>query len=57
MVVFHKTKQTQRTTISETFRQFYFFTKRSTLLIKNGRKAKFLHSFSVEQNAKLLQVL
>ena len=43
--------------ISERFRQFYFFTKRSTLLVKNGRKAKFLHSFSVEQNAKLLQVL
>ena len=40
--------------ISERFRQFYFFTKRLTLLVKNSRKTKFLHSFSVEQNAKLL---
>ena len=52
--MFHKTKQTQRTTISETFRQFYFFTKRSTLLVKDNRKTKFEHSFSVEQKAKLL---
>ena len=40
--------------ISERFRQFYFFTKRSTLLVKNTRKTKFLHSFSIEQNAKFL---
>ena len=43
--------------IIERFRQFYFFTKRSTLLVKNSRKTKFLHSFSVEQNAKLLPFL
>ena len=43
--------------ISERFRQFYFFTKRSTLLAKNSRKTEFLHSFSVEQNAKLLTFL
>ena len=30
-----------------------FFTKRSTVLVQNGRKTKFLHSFSVEQTAKL----
>ena len=43
--------------ISERFRQFYFFTKRSTLLVKNTRKTKFLHSLSKEQNAKLLPFL
>ena len=43
--------------ISERFRQFYFFTKRSTLLVKNTRKTKFLHSLSIEQNAKLLPFL
>ena len=37
--------------ISERFRQFCFFTKRSTLLVKTSRKIKFLHSFSVQQNA------
>ena len=54
IVVFHRTKQTQTTTISERFRQFYFSTKRSTLLVKDNRKTKFEHSFSVEQKAKLL---
>ena len=54
IVVFHRTKQTQMTTISERFRQFYFSTKRSTLLVKDNRKTKFEHSFSVEQKAKLL---
>ena len=34
-----------------------FFTKRSTLLVKTSRKTKFLHSFSVERNAKLLPFL
>ena len=34
-----------------------FFTKRSTLLVKTSRKTKFLQSFSVEQNAKLLPFL
>ena len=39
--------------ISERFRQFYFFTKRSTLLLEKSRKINFLHSFFIEQNAKL----
>ena len=43
--------------ISEWFRQFYFFTKRSTLLVKTSRKTKFLQSLSVEQNTKLLPFL
>ena len=43
--------------ISERFRQFYFFTKRTTLLVKNSIKTKFLLSFSVEQNTKLLPFL
>ena len=40
--------------ISERFRQFYFLTKSSTLLVKTSRKTKFLYSFSEEQNANLL---
>ena len=43
--------------ISERFRQFYFFTKRSTLLLEKSRKINFLHSFFIEQNAKLLPFL
>ena len=43
--------------ISERFRQSYFFTKRSNLLVKNSRKTKILHSFSVEKTAKLLNCL
>ena len=49
--------EADRVLISERFRQFYFCTKRSTLLVKNSRKNRFLHSFSVEQNAKLLPFL
>ena len=43
-------------TIIERFRQFYFFTKRSILLVENSRKTnlKFLHSFSVEQKCKVI---
>ena len=36
------------TTISERFRQFCFFTKRSTLLIEKSRKINFLHLFFIE---------
>ena len=43
--------------ISERFRQFYFFTKGSTLLLEKSRKINFLHSFFIEQNAKLLPFL
>ena len=44
-------------TISERFRQFYFFTKRSTLLLEKSRKINFLHLFFIEQHAKLLPFL
>ena len=47
----------QTFTISERFRQFYFSTKRSTLLLEKSRKINFLHSFFIEQNAKLLPFL
>ena len=40
--------------ISERFRQFCSFTKRSTLLLEKSRKMNFLHLFFIEQNAKLL---
>ena len=40
--------------ISERFWQLYFLIKSSILLVKTSRKTKFLHSLSVEQNAKLL---
>ena len=43
--------------ISERFRQFCFFTKRSTLLIVKSRKINFLHLFFIEQHAKLLPYL
>ena len=43
--------------ISERFRQFYFFTKRSTLLLEKSRKINFLHLFFIEQHAKLLPFL
>ena len=43
--------------ISERFRQFYFFTKRSTLLLEKSRKINFLHLFFIEQNAKLFPFL
>ena len=45
------------TSISERFRQFCFFTKRSTLLLENSRKIIFLHLFIIEQHAKLLPYL
>ena len=40
--------------ISERFRQFCFFTKRSTLLLEKSRKINFPHLFFIEQHAKLL---
>ena len=40
--------------ISERFRQFCFFTKRSTLLLEKSRKINFLHLFFIEQHGKLL---
>ena len=40
--------------ISERFRQFCFFTKRSTLLLEKSRKINFLHLFFIEQHAKLV---
>ena len=43
--------------ISERFRQFYFFTKRSTLQLEKSRKINFLYSVFIEQNAKLLPFL
>ena len=43
--------------ISEKFRQFCFFTKRSTLLLEKSRKINFLHLFFIEQHAKLLPFL
>ena len=43
--------------ISERFRQFCFFTKRSTLLLEKSRKINFLHLFFIEQHAKLLPFL
>ena len=43
--------------ISERFRQFCFFTKRSTLLLENSRKINFLHLFIIEQHVKLLPYL
>ena len=43
--------------ISERFRQFCFFTKRSTLLLEKSRKINFLHLFYIEQHAKLLPFL
>ena len=46
-----------RKTISERFRQFYFFTKRSNLQLEKSRKINFMHSFFVEKNAKLLPFL
>ena len=45
------------TRISERFRQFSFFTKRSTLLLEKSRKINFLHLFFIEQHAKLLPFL
>ena len=43
--------------ISERFRQFCFFTKRSTLLLEKSRKINFLHLFFIEQHAKLVPFL
>ena len=43
--------------ISERFRQFCFFTKRSTLLLEKSRKINFLNLFFIEQHAKLLPFL
>ena len=43
--------------ISERFRQFCFFTKRSTLLLEKSRKINYLHLFFIEQHAKLLPFL
>ena len=43
--------------ITERFRQFCFFTKRSTLLLKKSRKINFLHLFFIEQHAKFLPFL
>ena len=51
------TTTTTTTTISERFRQFCFFTKRSTLLLEKSRKINFLHLFFIEQHAKLLPFL
>ena len=45
------------TRISERFRQFCFFTKRSTLLLEKSRKINFLHLFFIEQHAKLFRFL
>ena len=42
--------------ISERFRQFCFFTKRSTLLLENSRKIN-LHLFFIEQHAKFFLFL
>ena len=54
----HKQKQkAERERISERFRQFCFFTKKSTLLLEKSRKINFLHLFYVEQHAKLLPFL
>ena len=47
----------ENSSISERFRQFCFFTKRSTLLLENSRKINFLHLFIIEQHAKLLPYL
>ena len=54
-----KQKQNRRKAdkISERFRQFCFFTKRSTLLLEKSRKINFLHLFFIEQHAKLLPFL
>ena len=38
----------------ERFRQFCFFTKRSTLLLEKSRKINFPHSFFIEQNSKFV---
>ena len=49
--------RTYERTISERFRQFCFFTKRSTLLLENSTKINFLHLLIIEQHAKLLPYL
>ena len=57
ILLFYKKINSATWKISERFRQFYFFTKTSTLLLKKSRKMNFLHSFFIEQNAKLLPFL
>ena len=43
--------------ITERFRQFCLFTKRSTLLLEKSRKVNFLDLFFIEQYAKFLPFL
>ena len=56
-VIWLQVKTSSTLAISERFRQFCFFTKRSTLLLEKSRKINYLHLFFIEQHAKLLPFL